>query len=130
MVSPTEQKASQGLAHIDAFESSPEVLMSYSEEVLAMLAGFTSGSHLQMQAERNLIAAALVDKLNERFVLLSESCIPLYPAILIWAQLLSESRSRIHACSNASDSGDENRRMTFRSNQLSTHANARRQGEP
>ena len=69
---------------------------------------------LQMQAERNLIGAALVDELNERFVLLSESCIPLYPAALVWAQLLSEPRSRIHACSNASDAKDENRRMTYR----------------
>lgn len=68
-----------------------------------------------MQAERNLMGAALKDELNERFVLLSESCIPLYPATLIWAQLLSEPRSRIHACSNTSDPGDENRRMTYRS---------------
>ena len=67
-----------------------------------------------MLAERNLIAAALEDDLNERFVLLSESCIPLYPAALVWAQLLSEPRSRIHACANSSDPGDANRRMVFR----------------
>lgn len=67
-----------------------------------------------MQAERNLMEAALQEELNERFVLLSESCVPLYPAPVVWAQLLIEPRSRIHACANHSDPGDDNRRMTFR----------------
>ena len=57
---------------------------------------------------------ALKQPLNERFVLLSETCIPLYPASLVWAQLLSEARSRMHACAKPGDSDDENRRMTYR----------------
>lgn len=58
--------------------------------------------------------AALEQPLNEKFVLLSETCIPLYPATLVWAQLLSESKSRIHACWKPADSDDEGRRMTYR----------------
>ena len=57
---------------------------------------------------------ALQQPLNERFVLLSETCIPLYPATLVWAQLLSESKSRAHACAKPGDSDDEGRRMTYR----------------
>lgn len=52
----------------------------------------------QMQAERLLIAAALGEDANQRFVLLSESCLPLYPAPLVWAQLVWQSLSRIDAC--------------------------------
>jgi len=68
----------------------------------------------QMQAERNLMEVALQQPLNERFVLLSETCIPLYPATLVWAQLLSQPRSRIHACAVPNNSDDEGRRMTYR----------------
>ena len=68
----------------------------------------------QMQAEVNLIEAALRDARNERFVLLSESCIPLYPALLVWAELLAEPRSRINACADAANPDDANRRMTYR----------------
>ena len=45
-----------------------------------------------------LLQAALQEPLNQRFVLVSESCIPLYPPTTIWQQLLSEDKSRIDAC--------------------------------
>lgn len=67
-----------------------------------------------MQAEINLMEEALKQPFNERFVLLSETCIPLYPATFVWAQLLSEAKSRIHACAKLGDSDDESRRMTYR----------------
>lgn len=35
------------------------------------------------------------DRLNQRFVHLSESCIPLYPPALIYMQLLHEQKSRV-----------------------------------
>ena len=35
------------------------------------------------------------DRLNQRFVLLSEACIPLYPASFTYMQLLHESKSRV-----------------------------------
>ena len=57
---------------------------------------------------------ALADPLNQRFVLLSETCVPLYPAPLVWAQLQGETRSRVNACANGSNPDDENWRMTYR----------------
>jgi hypothetical protein len=51
-----------------------------------------------LQAARLLLRAALIDPLNLWFVLLSESTIPLVPAPLVWAQLLSERHSRVDAC--------------------------------
>ena len=67
-----------------------------------------------MQAEINLMAAAIQQPLNEKFVLLSETCIPLYPGTLVWAQMLSEPKSRIHACAKPGNPDDEGRRMTYR----------------
>ena len=47
-----------------------------------------------------LFGAALQDPANKKMVLLSESCLPLYPPTLTYAQLVSEPESRINACSN------------------------------
>ena len=69
---------------------------------------------LQVEAEKLLMRQALSDPLNQRFVLLSETCVPLYPAPLVWAQLQGETRSRVNACSNSSNPDDENWRMTYR----------------
>ena len=43
---------------------------------------------------------ALEEPLNQRFVLLSESDIPLYPPAVVWLQFMSERKSRIHACND------------------------------
>lgn len=51
------------------------------------------------QATRLLLRAALEDPLNQRFVFLSEACAPLIPAAALYAQLMSEPKSRINACS-------------------------------
>jgi len=51
-----------------------------------------------LQASRLLLATALRDPANIRFVLLSDTSIPLVPPGLVWAQLLSEHRSRVDAC--------------------------------
>ena len=56
------------------------------------------GSHDLVVAARSLLAAALADPANQRFLLLSESGVPLYPPATIHAQLLSEGRSRVNAC--------------------------------
>lgn len=71
--------------------------------------------NLQVEAEKLLLAQALSDPLNSRFMLLSETCVPLYPAPLVWAQLQGETRSRLNACTNASNPDDESWRMTYRS---------------
>ena len=51
-----------------------------------------------MQVTRRLIKAALQDPLNQRFILLSESCVPLYSPLVVYQQLMHELRSRISAC--------------------------------
>lgn len=47
---------------------------------------------------KELFRAALVDPANKKMVLLSESCLPLYPATVPYAQLIAEPKSRINAC--------------------------------
>ena len=69
---------------------------------------------LQVEAERALLAAALADPRAQVFALLSESCVPLYPAATIYLQLMAEQRSRVNACRNDSDPGDARRRMEHR----------------
>ena len=49
-------------------------------------------------AIRALLEFALEDRLNQRFALLSESDIPLYPATVVWLQLMNEQQSRIRSC--------------------------------
>ena len=52
----------------------------------------------QVEAHRQMLRAALADPLNQHFVLLSESCVPLYPAAALYWQLVRERRSRVAAC--------------------------------
>lgn len=58
------------------------------------------GSHDLVIAARTLLEAAYADPLNQRFILLSESGIPLYPAAAVYTQLISEDKSRINSCGN------------------------------
>jgi len=53
---------------------------------------------LQAEAERSLLRAALADPANQRFLLASETCLPMYPPHVLYAELMSNGRSRIHAC--------------------------------
>lgn len=55
-------------------------------------------THDIILAERNMIAAALKDPRNERFILLSETCLPVYPPVTLYLQLISEKKSRLSAC--------------------------------
>ncbi|KAI3426374.1 hypothetical protein D9Q98_008746 [Chlorella vulgaris] len=72
------------------------------------------GNHSMIDAERALLQAALADPLNQRFVLLSETCIPVYSGPAVHSQLLSEARSRVNACRNASDPSDDSKRNVWR----------------
>lgn len=56
------------------------------------------GTHELVVAARSLLEAAFSDPMNERFIMLSESGIPLYPAATVYSQLMSEEKSRINAC--------------------------------
>lgn len=61
-----------------------------------------------------LLRAALVNPRNQRFVLLSETCVPLYTAAVVWAQLMGERRSRSNTCANPADPNDAATRMDYR----------------
>ena len=56
------------------------------------------GTFALVEATRALMRASLEDPLNQKFVLLSEAGIPLYPPDLVYAQLMSEDKSRINSC--------------------------------
>ena len=69
---------------------------------------------LQIDAVRQLLKYSLREPANQRFVVVSESCIPLYPAWLLYAQLLTEKKSRINACTNPQNPQDDLLRMVSR----------------
>lgn len=56
------------------------------------------GTFALVEATRALMRASLEDPLNQKFVLLSEAGIPLYPPDLVYVQLMSEDKSRINSC--------------------------------
>ncbi|CAD7696935.1 unnamed protein product [Ostreobium quekettii] len=51
-----------------------------------------------VEAQLRMMAEALEDPLNEKFVMLSESAIPLYRPEIVYLQLVHESKSRVNAC--------------------------------
>ena len=51
-----------------------------------------------IDATRAQLRHALQDPLNQRFITLSDTDIPTYPARLVYLQLMSERKSRISAC--------------------------------
>ncbi|XP_072965277.1 glycosyltransferase BC10-like [Typha angustifolia] len=60
------------------------------------------GSASLVAAERRLVANALLDFSNERFVLLSETCIPLYNFSTIYSHLINSSVSFVDSFDNSS----------------------------
>jgi hypothetical protein len=56
------------------------------------------GTFSLVAAFKALLRSALQDPLNLKFLLISESGIPLYPPELMWVQLMIEEKSRINAC--------------------------------
>ena len=65
----------------------------------------TWGDHSMMEATRRLLQAALLSSAsNQRFMLLSEACAPMYHPAVVHQQLLHERLSRIDAC--AADGSD------------------------
>ena len=59
------------------------------------------GSHSEVEAMRLLLRAALANTLNERFVYLCETAIPIYPPTVVYHQLMKETKSRIDACAKS-----------------------------
>lgn len=56
------------------------------------------GHHSLTIAERLLLGEALKNPLNQRFYLVSETTLPMYPAAFIWEQAMAEQVSRVDAC--------------------------------
>ena len=44
---------------------------------------------------------------NEKFVLVSEACLPLYPPVLFYTQVMGEPKARINACRQYNWADDE-----------------------
>ncbi|XP_042404836.1 glycosyltransferase BC10-like, partial [Zingiber officinale] len=61
----------------------------------------TWGSINVMEAERRLLANALLDFSNQRFVLLSETCVPLFDFATVYAYLINSSLTFIDAYDDA-----------------------------
>jgi len=59
------------------------------------------GTHTLVDATRTLLAAALTNSRATKFVLISESDIPLYSPLVLYEQLIRENRSRINACNTS-----------------------------
>ena len=70
----------------------------FEGRVIAERVNVTWGTFALVEATRALMRAALQDPANRKLVLLSESGVPLYPPDTLYAQLMSEPRSRINAC--------------------------------
>ena len=51
-----------------------------------------------VEAQVKLLEEALKDALNEKFVMLSETAIPIHRPEIVYLQLIHESKSRINAC--------------------------------
>lgn len=79
------------------FAGFPEDSMFHGREI-ADRVQVKWGTFALVEATRALMRAALEDTLNQKFVLLSEAGIPLYPPDTFYMQLMSESKSRINSC--------------------------------
>jgi hypothetical protein len=55
------------------------------------------GTHTLVEATRHLVWEAFKDPLNQRFVLVSESDVPLYDPLMMYRQVMSETESRVNA---------------------------------
>ena len=62
------------------------------------------GTHTLVDATRALLAAALTNPRNQKFVLLSESDVPLYSPLVLYAQMMAEPGSRVNACNGSASS--------------------------
>nr|AFK39874.1 unknown [Medicago truncatula] len=58
-----------------------------------------------IEAERRLLANALLDFSNQRFVLISESCIPLFNFSTVYSYLMNSTKSYVMAYDQASSVG-------------------------
>eukprot|EP00884_Botryococcus_braunii_P001790 jgi/Botrbrau1/11611/Bobra.0209s0002.1 len=70
------------------------------------------GGFSLVEAAQALFRQALKDPLNQRFILISESDLPLYPPDVVYTQLMYSGLSRINACLSRPDWGLDDYRWT------------------
>ncbi|CAL1370669.1 unnamed protein product [Linum trigynum] len=75
-------------SHIDSW---PQTSPFYGTRIPSKVVQW--GSSTMVDAERRLLASALLDPSNQRFVLLSESCVPLFDFATTYRYLMDSSRS-------------------------------------
>ena len=56
------------------------------------------GEFSMVLAMRLLLRTALLNPMNQRFMYACEKTLPLYPASLVYQQLMGEGKSRVNAC--------------------------------
>ena len=71
------------------------------------------GTFSLVAALKELIVAGLEDRLNQKFMLISESGIPLYPGETLWVELMVEEKSRINACELGVRSSSSDQTLTL-----------------
>ena len=90
------------ILHASCFKESiflpPSVVKQHSMAHPMRLYQVTWGTITMVDAARQLLRTALQDPLNQKFMMLSESGIPLWPPQFVYQQLLAENRSRLDSC--------------------------------
>ncbi|KAG6537023.1 hypothetical protein ZIOFF_002101 [Zingiber officinale] len=94
-----EKQPGEGGGDLGEFHELREVMHDMKEEELLWRASMTVswGGMNMMEAERRLLANALLDFSNQRFVLLSESCIPLFDFPTVYSYLINSSRVHVES---------------------------------
>lgn len=98
-----EVYASQGLfsiyVHCSLESSFPKGSLFAGREIRDRV-NTTNGyaQHVLVQAELALLQAALEDPTNQRFLLVSDQSIPIYPPEVLYAELMAEGQSKVDAC--------------------------------
>lgn len=72
------------------------------------------GEHSVVTAERALIRAALVSPSTMRFLLASETCVPLWSRATLYLNLMSRQRSEINTCRDLKSKQEAQQHMAFR----------------
>lgn len=76
----------------------PSTSFFYQKQVNSSFKSVKWGGMSQVKAIKTVVRAALLDPLNERFCLMSESCIPLHSFNTFRNSLLADNRSVTNAC--------------------------------
>lgn len=115
----TEQQTADVIAAQHLFSVYLHTPPGHAFPPTSIFAGYEIADRVQVQwaqwsvaeAERRLLAAALLQPANQRFMLLSEACLPLYPPHVVWAEALAARLSRVHACKRDTPEDEQRRNI-------------------